>query len=119
MDTLPSELLALIVDHLPKQSLPQARLVSHAFDSFAFPLLFSHVPHWLDYKLSHRSIVSLAEDLCHRPAVMWSPWATEPDGPVEDVVRRIFYLFCVVSSRSVKLTAREKWQRATTILYLS
>jgi hypothetical protein len=86
MNTLPPELLRQILMYLSRASLPQVRLISRTFSTIAFPLLFSHVPHWLDYKLSHASIVSLAHDVCNRPAVMWSPWATGPDGELEETV---------------------------------
>ncbi len=33
----------------------------------------------------HRAVIALAHGAYNRPAVMWSPWATRPDGPVDDV----------------------------------
>ncbi len=60
------------------------RLVSHTFDMLAFPIVFKHIPLWLDYKLSHQKIQELALDLCERPAVIWSPWASEPEGEVQE-----------------------------------
>jgi hypothetical protein len=55
------------------------------FNAFASPTLFSHVPHWLDYKISHQAVLSLVHDAFNRPAVVWSLWALEPTGPVDDV----------------------------------
>jgi hypothetical protein len=50
-----------------------------------FPALFGHLIRWLDYETSHRAVIALARDAYNRPAVMWSPWATGPDGPVDPV----------------------------------
>jgi F-box-like len=85
MDSLPPEIVQQIVTNLPKSSLPSCRLVCRKFDIFVFPILFSHVPNWLDYTISHRAVISLVNDAFNRPAVMWSPWATGPDGPVEEI----------------------------------
>ena len=85
MDTLPPEIISQIITNIPKSSLPEIRLVCHSFNTFAFPPLFSHVPHWFDYTLSHRAVTSLVNDVFNRPSVMWSPWATGPDGPAESV----------------------------------
>lgn len=80
LENLPAELLHQILVHVPRSSLTECRLVCRSFSTVAFPVLFSFVPNWLDYELSHRSIVSLAHDAFNRPAVMWSPWATARDG---------------------------------------
>jgi hypothetical protein len=85
MDCLPPEIVQQIVANIPKPSLPACRLVCRAFNTFAFPLLFSHIPHWLDYTISHRAVISLVHDAFNRPAVLWSPWATGPDGPVDEI----------------------------------
>jgi hypothetical protein len=85
MDTLPSELGTSILKHLPRRSLSSACLVCHTFNTLSFPLLFSHIPQWLNYEVSHRAVISLANDLYNRPVVTWSPWATGPDGPVDEV----------------------------------
>jgi hypothetical protein len=81
MDSLPPEIVA----NVPKYSLPYFRLVCRSFNTFAFPILFSHVPRWLDYTLSHQAVLSLVHDAFNRPAVMWSPCASEPDGPVNEI----------------------------------
>ena len=91
MDNLPPELLHLILLHVPKSSLPECRLVCRSFSTIAFPILFSFVPKWLDFEMSHRSIIALAHDACNRPAVMWSPWATSPNGPVDQVWMEIVW----------------------------
>lgn len=85
MDNLPPELLHQILLHVPKSSLPECRLICRSFSTIAFPILFSFVPKWLNFEMSHRAIIALAHDACNRPAVMWSPWATGPDGPVDQV----------------------------------
>lgn len=85
MDFLPPEIIQQIVANVPKSSLSSCRLVCRTFNTFAFPILFSHVPHWLDYKTSHQAVLALVHDALNRPAVMWSPWASEPSGPVDDV----------------------------------
>jgi len=85
MDLLPPELVTSILKHLPKRSLSSARLVCHTFNMLSFPLIFSHIPQWLNYEVSHRAVISLANDLYNRPVVMWSPWATGPDGAVDEV----------------------------------
>ena len=89
MDNLPYELLRPIPLYVPKYSLPECRLVCRSFSTLAFSIHFSFTPKWLDYEVSHRSIVSLAHDAYNRPAVMWSPWATGQDGPVDDVWMQI------------------------------
>lgn len=91
MESLPPEVVQEIIAKVPKSSLPSCRLVCRTFATFAFPILFSHVPNWLDYTVSHRAVTSLAHDAFNRPAVMWSPWATGPDGPVEEVWMRIVW----------------------------
>ncbi|KAL2073792.1 hypothetical protein VTL71DRAFT_11118 [Oculimacula yallundae] len=83
MDTLPPELLHLILTHVPKSSLPSLRLLNHTFESIAFPLLFKNLLNWLDYNTSHAAITAFAHDVHNRPAAMWSPCASEPDGDVE------------------------------------
>lgn len=85
MNSLPSELLEQILSYVSKPSLTSCRLVCRSFSTISFHLIFSNVPLWLDYEYSHQSISSLAHDVHNRPAVMWSPWATGPDGPVDDV----------------------------------
>jgi hypothetical protein len=85
MDALPPVLIRQIVSNIPKSSLSSCRLVCQTFNTFAFPTLFSHVPHWLDYKISHQAVLSLVHDAFNRPAVMWSPWASEPTEPVDDI----------------------------------
>jgi hypothetical protein len=91
MDSLPTEIVQQILDHLPKKFLPSCRLVCRTFAALTFPLLFSHIPKWLDYEASHRAVISLAHDAYNRPAVMWSPWATGPDGPVEEIFLKIIW----------------------------
>ncbi|TVY82576.1 hypothetical protein LSUE1_G002064 [Lachnellula suecica] len=85
METLPTEVLAQILTQIPKSSLPSVRLACHAFNALSFPLLFSHIAQWLNYEVSHRAVISIANDAYNRPAVMWSPWATGPDGPVDGI----------------------------------
>ncbi|CZT44961.1 uncharacterized protein RSE6_05223 [Rhynchosporium secalis] len=85
MNTLPTELLYQILSHIPKSSLPSVRLLNHTFEAIAFPLLFKNLLNWLDYKTSHAAITALAHDVYNRPSIMWSPCASEPDGPVEAV----------------------------------
>ncbi|PVH80660.1 hypothetical protein DL98DRAFT_369617, partial [Cadophora sp. DSE1049] len=76
------ELLTLILHFLPPSSLRTLRLTSRRLETLSFPLLFAHVPNWLDYKTSHAAIVALANDAFERPSGMWSPWASEPDEEV-------------------------------------
>ncbi|KAG0645028.1 hypothetical protein D0Z07_9292 [Hyphodiscus hymeniophilus] len=83
MDNLPPEILREILLHVPTSSLPECRLVCRSFSTIAFPMLFSFIPKWLDYGASHRAIVMLAHNSFDRPAVMWSPWASHPDEPVD------------------------------------
>ncbi|KAH9223778.1 hypothetical protein DL95DRAFT_269685, partial [Leptodontidium sp. 2 PMI_412] len=78
------ELLHEILSHIPKSSLPSIRLLNHTFEAIAFPLLFRNMLNWLDYNTSHAAILALAHDAFERPSVMWSPWASEPEGPVRD-----------------------------------
>lgn len=85
MDSLPPEIVQQILANVPGYSLLSCRLVCRAFNTSAFSIIFSHVPRWLDYTLSHQAVLSLVHDSLHRPAVMWSPWASEPDGPVDEV----------------------------------
>lgn len=85
MDSLPLELHYQILSHVPPSSLPTVRLVSRIFERITFIATFSHLRNWLDYEISHRSITSLAHDAYNRPAVMWSPWASEPDKDVDEV----------------------------------
>lgn len=85
MDSLPPEIIQQILTNVPEYSLLPCRLVCRAFNTSAFPIIFSHVPRWLDYTLSHQAVLSLVHDSLSRPAVMWSPWASEPDGPVDEV----------------------------------
>ncbi|KAH6674170.1 hypothetical protein B0J14DRAFT_458260, partial [Halenospora varia] len=82
---LPPELIQQVINHIPKPSLPHVRLVSRTFASLSFTRLFSHVTSWLDFEISHRAVISLAYDAYNRPAVMWSPWATGPEGPVNEI----------------------------------
>ncbi|KAH7356482.1 hypothetical protein BKA65DRAFT_375396, partial [Rhexocercosporidium sp. MPI-PUGE-AT-0058] len=82
---LPPELLHEILSHIPKSSLPSIRLLNHTFESLTFPLLFRNLLNWLDYKTSHAAIMALAHSAYERPTVMWSPWASEPEGAVQDV----------------------------------
>jgi hypothetical protein len=91
MDSLPPEIVQQIVAIVPKSSLANCRLVCRSFNTFAFPILFSHVPNWLDYTLSHRAVLSLVHDAFNRPTVMWSPWASEPDRPVDNVWMEIVW----------------------------
>ncbi|KAN0108488.1 hypothetical protein V8E51_008230 [Hyaloscypha variabilis] len=91
MDSLPPEIIRQIVANVPKSSLLSCRLVCRAFNTFAFPILFSHIPHWLDYKTSHQAVLSLVDDVYNRPAVMWSPWASEPDLPVSNAFMGIVW----------------------------
>jgi hypothetical protein len=98
MDSLPTEIVQQILDHLPKKSLSSCRLVCRTFAALTFPLLFSHIPKWLDYETSHRAVISLAHDAYNRPAVMWSPWATGPDGPVEEVFLSIIWKLLMKSN---------------------
>ena len=103
MDILPPELLSHILAYLPKSSLPSARLVSRAFAALSLPILFAHLPGWLDYDGSHRRVVALAHDVYERPAVMWSPWASEPDEPIDEVFLGLVWQLLVrkrVPSRS-------------------
>jgi hypothetical protein len=97
MDTIPPEILHQILLHIPKDQLATCRLVNHSFSSLAFPIQFSFIPHWLDYNLSHQAIVALAQDAFNRPAVMWSPFALEPQGPVESVWMEIVWKFLTKS----------------------
>ncbi|KUJ11911.1 uncharacterized protein LY89DRAFT_543119, partial [Mollisia scopiformis] len=83
------------VHQIDKPSLPACRLVCRTFDAITFPLLFYHIPQWLNYEASHRAVLSLAHDICNRPAVMWSPWATAPDGPVDPVWMAIVWKLLV------------------------
>jgi hypothetical protein len=118
MDALPPELIRQIVSNIPKSSLSSCRLVCQTFNTFAFPTLFSHVPHWLDYKISHQAVLSLVHDAFNRPAVMWSPWASEPTEPVDDIWMGIvwkllmkadppgFSLFKEVRGEALELTPR-------------
>jgi hypothetical protein len=85
MDKLPTELLCQIISHVSQTSLTQLRLVSRAFDALSFTLVFSHIPQWLDYEISHRRVLTIALDAYNRPAVMWSPWATAPDHPCHKI----------------------------------
>lgn len=91
MDNLPPELLTQILQQVPKTSLQSCRLVSHRISALAFPLLFSHILKWFDYNISKRSAISLAHDAHMRPAVIWSPWATGPEGPVDEIWMRIVW----------------------------
>lgn len=91
MDSLPTELLHQILLHLPSSSLAECRLVCRSFNEIAFPIVFNFVPEWLDLELSHRAVIALAHDAYNRPAVMWSPWATGPDGPVDQVWMEIVW----------------------------
>jgi len=93
MVSLPLELLQQILTHVPQTSLSKCRLVSHDFSTVSFPLLFSHIPRWLDYTVSHQAIIALAHDAYNRPAVMWSPWASEPNDPVDDIWLGIVWRF--------------------------
>jgi len=117
MESLPLEIVQQILSHVPKQHLPTTRLVCHIFDTIAFPLLFYHVPQWLDYENSHQAVLSLAHDIYGRPAVMWSPWASGPDGPVEDIWMGIVWRLLMKSpppgllSSSKKAGAREQGER--------
>ncbi|KAE9378145.1 hypothetical protein N431DRAFT_329652 [Stipitochalara longipes BDJ] len=95
MDSLPPEIVRQIVSNAPKSSLASCRLVCRMFDSFAFPILFSYIPHWLDYKTSHQAVLSLVHDVYNRPAVMWSPWASEPDLPVDNIFMGIIWKLLV------------------------
>ena len=95
MDTLPSELVLQIFSNLPPSSLTAIRLVSRAFSDLAFQLTFSHLTNWLDYEISHRAIISLAHDVHNRPAVMWSPWASEPDRDVDPVFTALVWKLLV------------------------
>ena len=95
MDLLPPEIVRQIVANVPKPSLPSCRLVCRTFNTFAFAILFSHIPHWLDYKTSHQAVLSLVHDVYNRPAVMWSPWASEPDLPVDRVFMGIVWKLLV------------------------
>ncbi|TAQ87380.1 hypothetical protein B7494_g4297 [Chlorociboria aeruginascens] len=93
--TLPPELLDQILSLLPKSTLRALRSQNKLFSKLCFPLIFTHLPHWLCYKTSHRSIIAVAEDAYGRPAAMWSPWATGPDGPIEDIWLKIVWKFHV------------------------
>ncbi|KAI9054214.1 hypothetical protein LZ554_001384 [Drepanopeziza brunnea f. sp. 'monogermtubi'] len=84
MDKLPPELLYTILSHVPKRSLPSARLVNHVFEAISFPLLFRNLLNWLDHEASHAAVLAVAQDVYSCPAVMWSPWALEPDGPAAE-----------------------------------
>jgi hypothetical protein len=86
-------LVEQILSQVPKPSLKSCRLVSRTFSTLSFPLLFAHIPKWLDYKISHQTIVFLAHDVCNRPAMMWSPWATVPDSPVDDIWMEVVWKF--------------------------
>jgi hypothetical protein len=85
MENLPTELVCQIISHVSKTSFTQLRLVSRLFNTLLFTLVFSHIPQWLDYKLSHRRVLTMAHNAYNRPAVMWSPWATAPDHPCTDI----------------------------------
>ncbi|KAG9235068.1 hypothetical protein BJ875DRAFT_460054 [Amylocarpus encephaloides] len=74
MDTLPTEIVLQILHQLPSSSLSNIRLTSRGLEVLAFPLLFSHIPKWLDPKHSHQQVLAIAHDAYNRPAVMWSPW---------------------------------------------
>ncbi|KAJ5051615.1 uncharacterized protein L3040_001390 [Drepanopeziza brunnea f. sp. 'multigermtubi'] len=84
MDTLPPELLHTILSHVPKRSLPSARLVNHVFEAISFPLLFRNLLNWLDHEASHAAVLAVAQDVYSCPAAMWSPWALEPTGPAAE-----------------------------------
>jgi F-box-like len=113
MDSLPPELVQQIVANVPKSSLSNCRLVSRSFNTFAFPILFSHIPNWLDYTLSHRAILSLVHDAFNRPAVMWSPWASEPDEPVDDIWLGIVWKLLMRSDPPGLQETTEAWVRLT------
>jgi len=44
---LPNEIMSLIVEHLPKDDLSQARHVGNVFAAVAAPRLFETIPLWL------------------------------------------------------------------------
>ncbi|EPE27810.1 F-box [Glarea lozoyensis ATCC 20868] len=85
MDDLPTELVVQIISYVPKTSLPQLRLVSRLFNNLSIVYVFSHIPQWLDYEASHRLVLTIAHDAYNRPAAMWSPWATAPDEPCDNI----------------------------------
>ncbi|KAG9247375.1 hypothetical protein BJ878DRAFT_415023, partial [Calycina marina] len=85
------ELIAQILVDVPKYSLLSCRPVSHSFSDRAFPNLFSYISQWLDHNFSYEDVVTIAQNACERPAVMWSPWATGLDGPVEDTRLHIMW----------------------------
>jgi len=108
MNTLPPEIVQQIFDNVPKSSLPSCRLVCRSFNTFIFPILFSHVPHWLYYTTSHRAVISLVHDAFNRPAVMWSPWTAGPDGPVVDVWMGIVWRMLMKSNPPRLLVSNEE-----------
>jgi hypothetical protein len=91
MDNLPTELVVQIISYVSKSLLPQLRLVSRLFNSISFACVFSHIPQWLDYEASHRLVLTMAHDAYNRPAAMWSPWATAPDEPCDNVFLGIIW----------------------------
>ena len=77
MDRLPQELLRLIVQDVPYESLEPLRLVNKAFAAAAAPPLFKSIPIWLGVRsLERLTAISEHPQLCKYPKeIFFSPFS--------------------------------------------
>ena len=61
MENLPPELLAKVVQNLPRYDLPRLRLVSRTIAADVAPFVFSTIPLWIDLK-SLKALTSISDD---------------------------------------------------------
>ena len=61
MENLPPELLAKVVQNLPRCDLPRLRLISRTIAAEVAPFVFSTIPLWIDLK-SLEALTSISED---------------------------------------------------------
>ncbi|PTB67683.1 hypothetical protein BBK36DRAFT_1115709 [Trichoderma citrinoviride] len=80
MDSLPFELITLILTHLPRHDLPSARLTCHAFNAALAKPTFSTLASFVDPAVAQLTIERLASDLNRRPKAIWSPGCSVPRG---------------------------------------
>ena len=80
MDTLPTELVAQILDHIPRESWPSSRLTSRRFHAVLGRKAFEALPAFLDAETAERMLESAASQARVRLRSIWSPRCSVPDG---------------------------------------